>query len=80
MTLEQQDWGVANARRIQQQKQTPEFFEIVKQTVTGYDQREGSTFYKTERLGGVYASELAALRAALKFASGISVQPVKVEG
>lgn len=80
MTLEQQDWGVENARRIQLQKQTPEFFEIVKETTTGYDQRDGSTFTKTERLGGVYASEIAALRAALKYSSGISVQPLKVEG
>lgn len=80
MTLEQQDWAEANARRIQLQKQVPELFEIVRETTTGYDQRDGSTFTKTERLGGVYASEIAALRAALKHTSGISVQPVKVEG
>lgn len=79
MTTEQQDWVDDNARRIQLDKQTPQLFEIVKQTTTGYDQREGSTFYKTERLG-VYSSEIAALRAALKLTSGLTVQPLKVDG
>ena len=79
MTLEQQDWADANARRIQQSKQAPELFEVVRKTQSGYDSREGSTFYKTERLG-VYSSELAALRAALKLTSGLTVQPLKVDG
>jgi hypothetical protein len=79
LTTEQQDWADDNARRIQLNKQTPELFEVVRKTQSGYDPREGSTFYKTERLG-VYSSELAALRAALKLSTDLSVQPLKVDG
>lgn len=76
MTTEQMDWS-DNNRRLQAKQ--PELFEIVRKTVTGSDQREGTTFYKTERLG-VYSSELAALRGALKLQPTLAIQPLKVDG
>lgn len=76
MTTEQMDWN--DNRRIQVQAKGPELFEVVRKTVTGSDQREGTTFYKTERLG-VYSTELAALRAVLKMSPALSIQPLKID-
>lgn len=57
----------------------PELFEIVRRTVTGSDQREGTTFYKNERLG-VYSSRVAALEGILKMNPTLIIQPLKMDG
>lgn len=75
------DYNDDRVRRVQAsafQAKAPELFEVVKKTSTGYDQRDQTTFYKTERLG-VYSSELAALRAVLKLNPSLSVQPLKID-
>ena len=77
MTTEQQDW-LENQRRIQQIPKQPQLFEVVRKTVTSSDQREGTTFYETERLG-VYSSELAALRAVMALTPHITIQPLKID-
>jgi hypothetical protein len=53
--------------------------EIVKKTVTGYDQRDQETFYKTDRVG-VYSSRTAALEAILKMHPELEIQPLQIDG
>jgi hypothetical protein len=75
VTTEQQDWNDDRNRRLQAKQ--PELFEVVRKTVTGSDQRDGTT-YRTERLG-VYSSELAALRAVLALTPHVAIQPLKID-
>jgi hypothetical protein len=51
---------------------------MVKRTVTGSDQRDGSTFYKHERMG-VYSSREKALEALLKLHPDIQIRPLEID-
>jgi hypothetical protein len=77
MTLEQQDW--LDDQRAGRNKDTG-LVELIRKTSDGYDPRDQVTFYKTERLG-VYSSREAALEAVLaKYAPGLYIQPLEVDG
>lgn len=80
MTTEQQDWVEDNASRVQlNQNPQTQLVEIVKTTVTGHDQRDGSTFKKEERMG-VYSSREAALEAILKTRPEYTIRPLEING
>ncbi len=56
----------------------PQLVEMVKRTVTGGDQREGSTFYSYERMG-VYSCREKALEALLKLHPEITIKPLEID-
>jgi hypothetical protein len=78
MSTEQQDWNDDRSRRIQIGEQKPKLVEMVKRTVTGGDQRDGSTFYRYDRLG-VYSTREKALEALLKLHPEIIIQPLEID-
>lgn len=82
MTTEQQDWNDDRTRRhqIHASPKATDLVELVKKTVTGSDQRDGSTFYKYEKLG-VYSSRQAALEAVFaKYHTDLTIQPLQIDG